>query len=365
MTLMNCVQGGIYAQGTQDNPILGSQFSNLVCQHNNGDPENYGDYTNLYSPLGAHFTYVEKFTIKNCKFIANQTVNNEQNAYGCLLQNCYQGIIESSTFSYNESLFDSYGLLLTESNYIDIQNCMFKNNVSLENNCYGCALVASSHNKIDNCISSGNHGDIDTHGILLQGTLINTVYQGSNNNMVKQTESLGNYSNTRHCFGFSSQGNSGNNFITSLAQNNQSGTSSGTIAAGFYVGTLTLESINYSESFLSIKQCRSKTNYAQNGTGAGIYGNTLNKAHIEENWFINNTGTNYSYGLIDLSSSCNSLIMSNYAFGQSPNYDVTYTDQNTLFPVITGTVGDFSIMANGVPFINYEWRDDCQCQDED
>jgi len=79
---------------------------------------------------------------------------------------------------------------------------------------------------------------------------------------------------------------------------------------------------------------------------------------------INNTGSDFSYGFIDMSPSCNSLIMSNYAFGQFPNYYVTYTDQNTIFPVITGTVGDFSIMANGVPFINYEWRNDCQCEDE-
>ncbi len=365
MKLSNCVQGGILADGTANNPIIGSKFHTISCEHNHGDPANYGDETNRYSPCGGQFIYLEEFKIDNSQFIANQTSTNEQNAYGCLLQNCSQGIIRTSSFSCNKSLFDAYGLLMTESNYIDIQDCTFDNNKSIENNCYGCGIIASSHNTIQDCMLSGNHGYINTYGLLIQGTLIDDEYQGSDNNRILRTQSIGNYATTYNCFGFSSQGNKSNNFIASIAHNNQSGISSSSLAAGFYVGKLTLESIDYQESFLTIKECHAKTNYAQNGTGAGLYANIIHKAHIEENWLINNTGTNYSYGLIDLSESCNSLIMSNYAFGQSSNYHVTYADQNTLFPLITGTVGDFSIMANGVPFINYEWRNDCQCDDED
>ena len=43
------------------------------------------------------------------------------------------------------------------------------------------------------------------------------------------------------------------------------------------------------------------------------------------------------------------------------DYLATYEDPNDAIPVISGTVGDFTTIANVTPFVNYEWRNNCGC----
>jgi hypothetical protein len=362
MQMTNCVQGGLVATGTSNDPILSLKLENLALSRNNGDPSIYGDNINTYNPIGASLTYTQHFEINSCQCVANQTTTND-NAYGLYLEQCSNGIIIDSLFSGNESNNAAYGVYAQQCIALEIGNSKFSNNVSLTYNAYGCALFGSSNNKIYKSQALSNIGQSLTYGFSLQGIEIASTYYGSNYNSILECNSSANYTNLGDSYGYFSSGNIGNNFVQSTSQGNQSGTQSDSLAAGFYAQRLTEYSTDYDETLTVFKQCLSKANYAKdsNGIGAGILIRNVGKAHIENNWVLSNTGGLLSYGIVDLSDASDTLIMSNYAFGHTTNYLATYEDPNARIPVISGTVGDFSTIANATPFINFEWRNNCDC----
>lgn len=360
--ITNCVQGGLTAIGTSSSPILSLTLRDLLLSRNNGDPSSYGDNTNTYNPTGALLTYVLHFDMSSCQCITNQTTTNDD-AYGLYLQQCSNGIIRDSFFSGNQSNNGAYGLLAEQCIALEIINSKFSNNVSLAYNAYGCALFGSSNNKIHKSQALSNIGQSLTYGFCLQGLEVSSTYFGSNYNSILECNSNTNYTNLGSCYGYFSSGNIANNFIQSISQGNQSGTQSGSIAAGFYAQQLTEYSTDYNETLTVFKQCVARANYAKdsNGIGAGILIDVVEKGNLEGNWVFSNTGGLSSYGIADLTPESSSLIMSNYAFGHTTNYLATYEDPNASIPVISGTVGDFTTLANATPFINYEWRNNCNC----
>ena len=363
MQMTNCVQGGLTATGTSSSLIFSLTLQNLLLSKNNGDPSAYGDSTNTYSPLGMKIVNAAHFDISSCECIANQTETNDT-AYGLYLQQCSNGIISNSAFSGNQSNEAVYGVLMEQCVALEINNSKFVRNVSLAYNAYGCALIGSDDNKIYKSQSLSNSGNALTYGFFLQGFEDSTpTYYGSNDNSIIECSSSANATVLGNCYGYFSSGNAANNFIQSRAQGNRSGTTSGSIAAGFYAEQLTEYTTTYNETLTNVNKCVSKANYSQdsNGIGAGILINTVLRGNIEGNWVLSNTGVLSSYGIVDLTAESSSLIMSNYAFGHTTNYLATYEDPNDAIPVISGTVGDFTTLANVTPFVNYEWRNNCGC----
>lgn len=362
MQMTNCVQGGLTATGTLSSPIFSLTLQDLLLSKNNGDPSAYGDSSNTYSPLGMQIVYALHFDISRCECIANQTATNDP-AYGLYLQQCSNGIISDSTFSGNQSNDAAYGILAEQCVALEINNSKFIKNTSLSYHAYGCALTGSDNNKIYKSQALSNIGQSLTYGFFLQGLEVDSIYYGSNDNSIIECSSTANSTVLGNCYGYFSSGNTANNFIKSNSQGNRSGTQSGSTAAGFYAEQLTEYTTTYNETLTNVNKCISKANYAQDssGIGAGILINTVERANIEGSWVLSNTGGLSSYGIVDLTTESSSLIMSNYAFGHTTNYLATYEDPNDTIPVISGTVGDFTTLANVTPFVNYEWRNNCGC----
>lgn len=298
----------------------------------------------IYVSDGCSDIYINDLTVKNCNnagilfdgiltgtgisggsirhsSILTCTGVDGSAAFGLHMIKCKTMIINDVFFSGHDALTTSsgYGISCEYCQAIELSDCKIAatggNDLAV-----GIYLMESNNILLKNCLTFGTvarsaQATARSYGILAQGC---------QHIWLNGSTSVSNYNLEAGGVGFALHNGARNLIENSFAQSNV-GYSYG---AGF-------ELYNETESYVTNCKTRGNKAYAT-GSGYGIYlKDTCTRCYIEDNSLVNNGGVAASYGIMDESPISTNLVLSNYAFNNGINYNVTYTT-DVVLPVLEG-----------------------------
>ena len=282
------------------------RFENITIS----DCTNYG-----IAALGE--SGISEVGIYNCSI--TDIKQGDQLSAGVYLQNCSKIIIDRVTVQGFEqaSETDCMGFRFVSANAFQMTDCKAIQHMSKQLSA-GYYFDSSNDGIVKNCLvySCITLGDAAS---LSAGFYLT----GCQRIWISKSQSALNMSLSGQSIGFYSESGSRNIFDNLVAQLNTASQN----AAGFWF-------INEQRSYINNNMIRGNESSKAQAAGIKLEGCSL--CCITENTLINNIGAE-SFGIVDAASPSSSVITLNYAFNNSKNYQVSYSNGVTL-PILNGSL---------------------------
>lgn len=253
--------------------------------------------------VGIKIDTGQDITISSCSFLSNKAVSG-YDSYGITLNNsinCSFTNVES-----NNNQGDSVvGIYIKNSTNCSFNNCEANYNRATVGSSCGFKLENTTATTLFECSTLSNKGFTNAAGIHLLGSSMCNQFKKC---IMTCQESSG----RGNAYGLLSLNGVRNSFNDCESFGNKGGNSTNSIGAGMFLD---------SEENSSIVKCKCNYNNGNNGIGYGLYLTHSNYCVIKNNSFLQNTGSEGSWGLYEVDNST-SYIVRNEAFGNAINYYV-------------------------------------------